>query len=152
MKTVVIPSDFTMEAVQVAEVIVKSEKENVRIIFTHLFELATDIQSLLFAGYRSKENQLISEVFNHEVNMLKNFNPHLLSVKTDFFYGSGVAHFKNFLEYHKADYIAYSARYGMPKMAKSSVEALPLVKLTGLPLVNTDLIAEPVLEDLEHAL
>jgi hypothetical protein len=38
------------------------------------------------------------------------------------------------------DFIAYSERLGVPKLNKTSLDALPVLKKCGLPLVDTDLI------------
>ncbi|NIJ53745.1 hypothetical protein [Dyadobacter arcticus] len=141
MKTVMIPTDFTKEGIQVAEAILRDANEDVKIIFTHLFHVADDIQDLLFSGSREKEYELVSEQFWGDCKMLKRmFAENLLSIRIDFFYGNKLASFKNFLEYHEINFIAYSESYGIPKLNKSSLDALPVLKKCGLPVINTDLI------------
>jgi len=152
MKTVIIPSDFSAESVQVAEAIVRNASEEVNILFIHLFHVADDIQDLLFSNYRKKEYEFVSEEFRHECEILKEVYPSTLkSIKIEFFYGSKLAVFKNFLDYNNADYIGYSKRYGMPKLSKSSIDALPVIMKCGLPLIDADKINESVSSNMENA-
>lgn len=151
MKTVVIPSDFNVESIQVAEAIVRDSNEEVRIIFTHLFHVADDIQDLLFSNYRKKEYEFVTETFRQECKILEHvYSDRLKSTAIEFFYGSRLASFKNFLDYNEADCIAYSESYGVPKLCKSSIDALPIIKKCGLPLINTDHIKEGVLSGIRH--
>lgn len=146
MKTILLPSDFSMESVHVAETVVRESTEDLRLVFTHLFHVADDIQDLLFSSYREKEYELVPEEFWKECTILKDlYSKKLLSIKVAFYYGNKLASFKNFLDYHQADCIAYSESYGIPKLKKSSIEALPVLKKCGLPLLNTDLIADSAL-------
>jgi len=146
MKTILLPSDFSMESIHVAEMVVRESKEDVRLVFTHLFHVADDIQDLLFSNYREKEYELVSNEFWNECKILKDlYSKKLLSIKVAFYYGNKLASFKNFLDYHQADCIAYSEAYGIPKLKKSSIEALPVLKKCGLPLMNTDLISDSAL-------
>ena len=151
MKTVVIPSDFNVESIQVAEAIIRDSKEETRFIFIHLFHVADDIQDLLFSNYRKKEYEFVSEEFRNECKILKDlYSEYLKSIKIEFFYGSRLASFKNFLDYNEADVIAYSESYGIPKLSKSSLDVTPIIKKCGLPLINTDKIRETTLSDIKH--
>ena len=151
MKTVIIPSDFSISSLQVAETIVRNASEEVNILFIHLFHVADDIQDLLFSNYRKKEYEFVSEEFRRECEVLKEVFPSTLkSIKIEFFYGSKLAVFKNFLDYNNADFIGYSKRYGMPKLSKSSIEALPVMMKCGLPLIDADQIKESVFSNIEN--
>ncbi len=148
MKTVVIPTDFTNEGIQIAEAVVRDVQEEIRVVFTHLFHVADDIQDLLFSTYREKEYELISEEFWRECRMLKDtYSDQLASIKIDFFYGNKLALLKNFLEYYETDFIAYSEQYGIPKLTKSSLDAMPVLKKTGYTMINADMIRVSALAD-----
>lgn len=150
MKTIVIVSDFSVESFQVAEKIVSNSSGPVKILFTHLFHIADDIQDLLFSNYRKKEHEFVSESFQQNCEILKSDFPHILkSIKVEFFYGSRLALFKNFLDYNQADYIAFSESYGSPKLGKSSIDAMPVIRKAGIPLINTDEIQVPTLAGVE---
>jgi len=149
MKTVIIPSDFSNESVQVAETIVRNSGEEVSILFIHLFHVADDIQDLLFANYRKKEYEFVSGEFRHACEILKEvYSPTLKSIKIEFFYGSKLAVFKNFLDYNKADCIGYSKSYGIPKLSKSSIDTFPVILKCGLPLLDADEINKPSFSDI----
>lgn len=151
MRTVVIPTDFTNEGILIAEAIVRDIHEEVRVVFTHLFHVADDIQDLLFSTYREKEYELIPEAFWEDCKILKDtFSDKLSSIRIDFFYGNKLALLKNFLEYYETDLVAYSEEYGIPKLTKSSLDALPVLKKTGYPLINTDMIRVSTLADLGY--
>ncbi|MCE7059983.1 hypothetical protein [Dyadobacter sp. CY343] len=142
MKTVMIPTDFTNESIQVAEAIVRDSNEEVKIVFTHLFHVADDIQDLLFSGYREKEFEFVSEDFWADCKSLKEeYSDTLKSVKIDFFYGNKLAALRNFMEYHEVESIAYSESYGFPKLNKSSLDAFPVLKKSGVKMINADLIS-----------
>ncbi len=148
MKTVIIVSDFSRESFLVAEKIVSNSTEPLRVLFTHLFHIADDIQDLLFSNYRKKEYEFVSESFYQDCEILKSDFPDILkSVKVEFFYGSRLALFKNFLDYNQADFIAFSESYGIPKLGKSSIDALPVIRKAGIPLINTDKILAPEFSD-----
>jgi hypothetical protein len=151
MRTIVIPTDFTNEGIQVAETIVRDiDADQVRVIFTHLFHVADDIQDLLFSTYREKEYELVSEQFWRDCRALKEaFSNKLTSIKIEFFYGNKLASLKNFLEGCEADFIAYSGQYGIPKLTKSSLDALPVLKKSGYTLVDTDKVGINALADAE---
>lgn len=150
MRTIIIPTDFTNEGIQVAETIIRDIDEEVRVIFTHLFHVADDIQDLLFSTYREKEYELVSEAFWRDCRMLKEaFSEKVASIKIEFFYGNKLASLKNFLESCEADFIVYSEQYGIPKLGKSSLDALPVLKKSGYPLINTDMIGVNAVADME---
>jgi hypothetical protein len=151
MRTIVIPTDFTNEGIQVAETIIRDiDADQVRVIFTHLFHVADDIQDLLFSTYREKEYELVSGQFWRDCRSLKDaFSKKLTSIKIEFFYGNKLASLKNFLENCETDFIAYSAQYGIPKLSKSSLDALPVLKKSGYMLVDTDKIGVNALTDVE---
>nr|WP_295925237.1 hypothetical protein [uncultured Dyadobacter sp.] len=151
MRTVVIPTDFTNEGIQIAEAIVRDIQDDVRVVFTHLFHVADDIQDLLFATYREKEYELVPEDFWEDCKILKDtFSDKLSSIKVDFFYGSKLALLKNFLEYYETDLVAYSEQYGIPKLTKNSLDALPVLKKTGYPMINTDMVQVSALAGLDN--
>jgi hypothetical protein len=144
MKNVIIPADFTPESLQVAHVLARNAQEDFSIVFTHLFHVADDIQDLLFSTYRKKEYDFVSEEFWRECHVLKDlYGSKVHSIKVEFFYGNKLAAFKNFLEANNADFIAYSEGYGIPKLCKSSLDALPVIKKAGVELINVDKIEEP---------
>jgi len=145
MKTVVIPGDFSKETMQVAQAFTRNAQEQFSIVFTHLFHVSDDIQDLLFSTYRKKEYEFVSEEFWNECHILKDlYGNNLKSIKVEFFYGNKLAAFKNFLDAHHADFIAYSDTFGIPKLCKSSLDALPVIKKAGITLINTDTLEEPV--------
>ena len=151
MKTLMIPTDFTNEGIQIAEAMVRDLNEEVKIVFTHLFHVADDIQDLLFSGGREKEYELVSEDFWANCKVLKDiYASQIKSIKIDFFYGNKMAALRNFLEYHQADMIVYSENYGIPKLNKSSLDALPVFKKCGVTLINTDLINVSALADADN--
>lgn len=137
-----IPTDFTSEGILIAEAIVRDSNEEMKIVFTHLFHVADDIQDLLFSGYREKEYELVSENFWSDCKSLKDEYSNILkSIKIDFFYGNKLAALKNFMEYHEVDCIGYSESYGFPKLSKSSLDTFPVLKKSGMPLMNADLVS-----------
>jgi hypothetical protein len=140
MKTVMIPTNFTGEGIHVAEAILRDMNDEVKIVYTHLFHVAEDIQDLLFSGSREKEYELVPREFWAECQAMKeSFSQKLRSIRIDFFYGNKLAALKNFMEYHDVAFIAYSEQLGIPKLTKNSLDALPILQKAGVPIVNVDL-------------
>ncbi|WP_025764493.1 hypothetical protein [Dyadobacter tibetensis] len=137
MKTIVIPCDFSRHSVQIAETVLRNSEEPIKIIFTHLFRFEHDTHELLFSNFRSKEYEYVSEQFKRECQMLQDlFAEKFISYRVEFFYGNRLAPFKNFLDYLEADHIAYSSKYGVPAISKSSLEAIAIIQKAGLPLID----------------
>lgn len=144
MKTVIIPADFTADSLQVAHILARNAQQKFSIVFTHLFHVADDIQDLLFSTYRKKEYDFVSEDFWKECHVIKDvYSNKVHSIKVEFFYGNKLAAFKNFLDANNADFIAFSESNGIPKLSKSSLDALPIIKKAGVELINVDKIEEP---------
>ncbi|WP_205748095.1 hypothetical protein [Dyadobacter luticola] len=141
MKTIMIPSDFSHESILTSESIVRNMDEDVKIVFTHFFHIADDIQDLLFSNTRDKEYELVSEDFWSDCKVLKDgYSEKLISIRIDFFYGNKLAALRNFLEYHDVNFIAYSENHGFPKLNKTSMDAFPILQKAGITMINTDLI------------
>ena len=152
MKTIVIPSDFSLESIQLAETIVRNTKGQMRLVFIHMFHVADDIQDLLFSTYRKKEYDFVSDAFRKECKMLKDlYADKLHSFNIEFFYGNRLAPFKNFLDYYETDSIAYSSSYGVPKISKSSLDAVAIIKKAGYPIIDVDTIKQPALSDVQQS-
>ena len=141
MKTVLVPTDFNVENLKIIDSLVLTNKpENIRIIFMHAFKLSDSITDMLMLSRRSKEYEYISEEFYSRMDAYKQkYSNDIQSIGIEYFYGSTVAAFKNFIEGVDADYIAFPKGYNFRAIHKSSIDPSSLTKRCGRRVVELDI-------------
>lgn len=146
MKTILIPTDFSIAALDcVPELCYKYQDEKVSLVFVHLFKLSDSIGELLMLSRRSKEYQHISNDFYNKCNELKKQCPNLSTMRMEFFYGSTLNMFKNFLEANEVDCILDATHCSCNKINKTSIDPIHLVTKSGVPTVTiTKRVEKPV--------
>jgi hypothetical protein len=134
MKTILIPTDFNPSALNCIPDLCKSigEKE-LNIIFVHLFRLSDSITDLLMLSRRSREFEYINDEFHKRYQELKAGFPEIKSIRIEFFYGSTLNMFKNFLEANAVDCILHPDFCSCEKLNKASIDPRILVSKSGLP-------------------
>lgn len=137
MKTILIPTDFNVSALNCIPDLCKSmEKTEFNIIFVHLFRLSDSITDLLMLSRRSREFEYISDEFQEGCQDLKNAFQVIKSIRIEFFYGSTLSMFKNFLEANEVDCILHPAFCSWEKLNKASIDPQNLFSKSGLPTVT----------------
>lgn len=137
MKTILIPTDFNASALNCIPELCNSMNGNeVNIIFIHLFRLSDSITDLLMLSRRSREFEYVSDDFHLGCTELKKQFPMIKSLRIEFFYGSTVGVFKNFLEANEVDSILHPDFCTFEKLNKSSIDPSSLVAKSGLPTVT----------------
>lgn len=148
MKTVLIPTDFNAAAFNfIPGLCATMGEKELNIIFVHLFRLSDSITDLLMLSRRSKEFEHIDEGFHRGCRELKSNFSVIRSVKIEFFYGSTLGMFKNFLEANQVDAILHPDFCSCGKLNKNSIDPSGLVAKSGLPTVTiTKKFEKPVLK------
>lgn len=133
MKTILIPTDFSLSSLDCIPDLYVQQEQELNLIFVHLFKLSDAIGDLLMLSRRSKEYEYISDDFYTQCEELKSKFPGIRSIKIDFFYGSTLSTFRNFLEAHSVDYILDPSNCCCKKLNKSSIDPTALFNKSGLP-------------------
>jgi hypothetical protein len=101
-----------------------------------MFKLSDSIGDLLMLSRRSREFESISDDFYNRCNTYKAQCKNIEAIKIEFFYGSTMSMFRNFLENHDVDCVLHPDNCSCNKINKSSIDPLTLIKKSGLPIVN----------------
>ena len=141
MKTVLVPTDFNVESLKIIDSLVLTNKpENVKIIFMHAFKLSDSITDMLMLSRRSRDYEKVSDEFYIKMNAYKQKYPNEIEfMGIDYFYGSTVAAFKNFIEGLNVNCIGYPKAYNFNPIHKSSIDPRLLTKRCGCEVTELDI-------------
>jgi len=140
MKTLLIPTDFKLESLNsIPELVERFYPNKINIVLVHMMQITDCIQELLMLSRRSTEYRHISQEFYDACTSLKQEHEGVVSnIRIDFFYGSTVAVFKNFLEANDVDVIVLLNNYDYKLLNKNSLEPSLLVNRSGKEVIYTD--------------
>jgi hypothetical protein len=155
MKTLLIPTDFTQQSIQgIPALVHQYYPEKVNIVLVHMLKITDSLSELLMLSRRSVEYRHIPDNFYTRCSELQNKHSHLINhIAINFFYGSTIAVFSNYLEANEVDAIVrphdnYQLLFKNsidPKtmISKCSIKIIALPKAPGIPA--DILVTEPEL-------
>jgi hypothetical protein len=140
MKTLLIPTDFNLKSLDcIAGLTQRYYPEKVNIVLVHMMKITDCAQELQMLSRRSAEYQHISQDFYNTCAKLKQKHANSINnIRIEFFYGSTVAVFKNFLEANQVDTIVMLENYDYASLNKNSIEPALLVNRSGVQLLHVD--------------
>jgi len=139
MQTILIPTDFRLNSFNCIPSLCHQLKgQKIKIVFTHLFKLSDSITDLLMLSKRIKEYEYVSEDFYQECQRFKGGFDEINSISIEFFYGSTLAAFKNFLSTHQVTYILDPATGYCSPLNKSSVDPASLIAKANIPVLRAN--------------
>lgn len=137
MKTILVPTDFSAQAFKCIPSLCKQlQGEKLSIVFIHLFKLSDSISDLLLLSRRSKEYEHVSNDFYKQCEEIKTVYPSIKAIRIEFFYGSTLSRFKNFIEANEIDFILHPADCSISKLNKSSIDPSVLMDRCSVPLLR----------------
>lgn len=110
-KTILIPTDFSVQSLNVLKSIlnVNASNDTYDIILLHGFNLSDSIMDLLFFSKSQQINSLSSPEFKEACEVIKNkFASQINSITMDLFSGYTVSSFNSYIETNKVDEIITS--------------------------------------------
>lgn len=140
MKTILIPTDFNLESTKIIDAIVKDQpNETLSIIFVHAFKLSDSITDMLMLSRRSRDYENVSDAFYQKLNQYKvQYSNQLHNIGIEYFYGSTVSAFKNFIEAFDVECIAYPKNYNFSPINKYSIDPKYLTERAGCEVIQLD--------------
>ncbi|MBE9599371.1 hypothetical protein [Pedobacter sp. MC2016-24] len=136
MKTILIPTDFSPASLNcIPNLCAQFHKEQLNFVFVHLFKVSDSINDLLMLSRRSREYDYISDDFYTKLRELKQEFSQLNLIKIEFFFGSTMVMFRNFIEENEVSHILQTQDCVYAPLNKSSVDPFNLTAKLGLPLV-----------------
>lgn len=136
MKSILIPTDFKPEALNcIPDLCRQSKGENLQLVFVHLFKISDSISDLLMLNRRNREYEYISDEFYQRCENIKATFLQIKHIKIDFFYGSTIAMFRNYLEGHKIDQILDPVICAVQPLNKQSIDTQNLIQKSRLKIL-----------------
>lgn len=143
MKTIVIPTDFNPKALNCIETLCKQQPGTpLRLIFIHLFKMSDSITELLLLSRRNKEYDYVGDGFYATCEALRSRYPQIEEIKVDFFYGSTLSMFRNYLEAHGITAVLDLEACSLQPLNRMSVNPESLFQKCGLEVVRLQPIRE----------
>lgn len=135
MKKILIPSDFKDSSLDLVErLLEKHPAIKISVLFFHVIRFSGSVTDLLLLSKRSRENSLIDKAFTDRCNFLeKKYRLNNLKLESQFFYGSTVARFRDYLRANQVDLIWYNRDYFYDQLSKNSLDPGSLIQKSGYP-------------------
>lgn len=144
-KNILIPTDYSVATLNcVSGFLDKNPDQKFQIIMVHFLQLSDSISELLMLSRRNREYQYISNDFEAAMDkMRKRYADQITSLHAEFFYGSTVVVFKNFLEHNGIDAILLLHGHQYEKLAENSIEPHLMVERSGYPVLTISAPVKP---------
>lgn len=140
MKTtnILIPTDFSLASLTaVNNLLQKQPDQKFNIVMVHFMQLSDSISELLMLSRRATEYQHVNSDFEQHINVLRSQRKdQLITLGYEFFYGSTVAVFKNYLEAKEIDSIGMLHGHIYKKLTNYSIDPAILVQKSNYPVIN----------------
>jgi hypothetical protein len=135
-QTILIPTDFSGASFDCIPALAEQfNGRTLNLVFTHLFKLSDSITDLLMLSRRNKEYQYIKDDFYTRCHEIRARYPQIESIKIEFFYGSTLSTFKNFLQANNITGILDPGSCTWKKLNSQSVEPASLLGRVTIPVV-----------------
>jgi hypothetical protein len=129
MRTILIPTYFDEQCfTELKDLVDNLVNEKINLIFFHAYKLTDSISDLLMLSRRTSEYGQIPEQFHKNCYDLKSNHNQILSIRIEYFYGSTVAAFRNFVEANEVTEVYYPENYQFRQISKHSLD--PMILLT----------------------
>jgi hypothetical protein len=139
MKSILIPTDFKAASLTCIPDLCRQQKgEDLNLVFIHLFKVSDSITDLLMLNRRNREYEYISDDFYLQCEHIKASFPQIKHIKIDFFYGSTIATFRNYLEGNGIDCVLDLAHCNAQPLNKRSVDPQNLIQKSGLKTLTIE--------------
>lgn len=137
MHTILIPTDFRLQALDcISSLCEQNEGKELHLVFMHMFKLSDSIGDLLMLSRRNKEFEHVSDEFYQKCEELKASYPQIKSLKIDFFYGSTLSMFRNYIEGHDINQVLDPENCSISNLNKSSIDPVMLIRKCGLSILR----------------
>jgi hypothetical protein len=136
MKNILVPSDFSESSLACVDTLLHRFKhERLNVLLFHGVWLPDSITELLLLAERKEEEDMSETFRNCCQHLVEEHQPQLHTIRARYFYGSTVAVFKNFLDAHDIDLIAYPRNYRFRQLFKHSLNPSHLIDKCGMDVL-----------------
>jgi hypothetical protein len=136
MKNILIPTDFTLQSINMLDNYLESiHQKNINLVFFSVFALPESEQDIV--GSSAKPHlQVMNEPFRKACKKLKaKYDDTIATIQYKYLYGNSRQVFNNFLEYNKIDLIFCPYQhFEFPH--KKCMDPLPIIKAVKIPVIH----------------
>ena len=128
-KTILIPTDFTMESLNLFKHVMQTTIVNVHVIFLHCIAPSDSILDLLFTSNDDIAESLVTRDFKEACSIIKNrYGSHSSTEVVTIFKGRTQSAFMNLLDANQVDEIVIPKDYHFVKAHPRSVDPMSFLK------------------------
>jgi hypothetical protein len=128
-KTILIPTDFTMESLNLFKFVMQTTTVDVHVIFLHCVAPSDSIVDMLFSNPSDLAESLMTRDFKEAISIIKNrYGSHLSTEVVEVFNGRTGAAFANFLEANEIGEIIVPKEYQFVKTHSRSIDPMYFIK------------------------
>lgn len=138
MRNVLIPTDFSIESLRLAEQTLEAlDDQTMTITLFHAFDINGFAPDMLGSSRRLPYGHLLTDAFRIACKKLKeNYPQTLQSIHVRHMYGNNNAVFRNFIDAHDIDMIVYPPNYVFNAITPQSINPGSLFEKSGIPLIS----------------
>lgn len=138
MKNILIPTDFTIQSLQlVVNTAETLNEEELNIVLFHAFDPPADLMDLMFLKRNPLYEGLMNEGFRRECRRLKmKYSTVIGSITFKHFYGNTKPAFKNFVRANAINLVVWPNEYFMYTGYRYSVNPERLIKSCGVEILS----------------
>lgn len=139
-KTVLLPTDFSIESLKLLREAINSvEIGSINIVFLHCIHLSDSIFDLLFFSKKEMIESLMSKDFNDACKIIRNkYTSKINSARVEIFTGTTQQAFNNFLEGNRVDEIIIPKNHAFKLVNRKSFNPDSYIKNSGLPTTEVE--------------
>lgn len=144
-KRILIPTDFTVESLNVVKLMLSEEKEHNKldIILLHGLSLTESITDLLYFSKAKTIQSLSNSAFEEGCGIIKNkFESRINSMRVDLFFGSNQNAFDNYVEALQVEKAFLPANYKFQLTNSKSFDLLNFINNSPLQINEVKWISE----------
>ncbi len=149
-KTILIPTDFTVESLNLAKIALQNNQdkgEPLRVILVYGQWVSTSINDLLFYSKAKVLEKLESEEFKSSCQMLLGkYENTIEQMSIDIFSGTNQNAFENYLMGNKVTEAYISPNYKFKLKNSSSFDLIPYLNKSKLPLIEVNWDTSTILD------
>ncbi|MFZ5973056.1 MAG: hypothetical protein ACOYXA_15825 [Bacteroidota bacterium] len=139
-KTILVPTDLTIESLNILSYAIRHEDNGpLDIVLLNGYRSSDSIIDLLFFNKENERDTLVSKEFKEAYEILKNRNASKVnSIAVEFFSGFNKAAMRNLLEARAVEKIYLPATYKMRELHARSFDITPLLRGQQLPFTEVN--------------
>lgn len=138
MRNVLIPTDFTVQSLQLAQKALDAlDHQSTNIILFHAFDINTQSPEALGSSRRLPYADALTDEFRNGCRRLKTtYGKFLKEVNIRHMYGSTPAVFRNFVDANDIDLIIFPNDFVFNKVTEGSVNPEKMFRKSGVPVLH----------------